>query len=232
MPGPTGGRAARKQDGARRRRGIVNRDKCSGDLQLGNVIEAARISLCSPVGAELPRRTPEQGVVAMSRYSVIFMALAGVLAGTLQPGRSLHAQTRGLAVAELTLVLRIPGLFAVQDVPTGAPVVRAGGYARSERAVQIYVSGNAPWKLLAESGGVAGELAIRASAAASGAPFLGHGDADAVEAPAADAAFVRLDGGSAEVAHGLRGTRLPIAVDYRWRAAGAAPRVTYTVVAA
>ena len=60
---------------------------------------------------------------------------------------------RGQAVAagELTVVLRMPGLFTVENEPLPAAVVRDGRYAREDGGIRLYISGNARWTLLAQT---------------------------------------------------------------------------------
>jgi len=139
---------------------------------------------------------------------------------------------QGVVVSELTVVLRIPGLFAVETEAAPGAVVQQGSYARADGATRLYISGNAPWRLLAEVR-TRMQVAVRLSSEAPGVQVMGGGAAGDASAarPGDDGAFMGIGAGMREVARGPRGDRMALSVDYRWRGAGGPPDVLYTVVA-
>lgn len=140
---------------------------------------------------------------------------------------------RGQAVAagELTVVLRMPGLFTVENEPLPAAVVRDGRYAREDGAIRLYISGNARWTLLAQTR-TAAPVEMRLSSGATRVQVLGGVTESGVESGGdGGGPFIGIGSGMREVARGACGNRMPLSVDYRWQGAGGPPDVLYTVVA-
>ncbi len=147
----------------------------------------------------------------MSRYSVIFLALVGVLAATGAAG-----QGRSIATAQFSA--RVPAIVALTTQSTGATPVAVGLYTELRGATVLRVKANCRWELLAlASDGQAAPVSIRVRASDRRAMSLKAG-------------FAPVVGGQAVATGGLGG-EIELIVDYRTPAGAPLRPISYQVQA-
>lgn len=146
-----------------------------------------------------------------TRYPRLLAAMTLMVLAAAQPVRA-----QSTVVKQMLVVLRIPGLNAVDAIPAGGTPVRQGDSFQADGAARLFVSSNSAWTLLAD---VPANTTVRVSTPA------------AVEPGRASADWTPAGPGLRPLTGGSRSNREALTVDYRWTGSAHVPQVVYTVVA-